>query len=269
MAITPRFLFSFLIVRMFPEVQFFTNLKNDSDTPTFEKAFVFKYQAVTSESENKARAFSPFPRKPEINLTEAYSLVADRVLSETIEGMNTVKRCQNVRVRKCPRAFLNRMNEQLIILDEEKKSAETKADRNCLIEIATLFLPQQSMLAVNTGSGSPKAIGLNAAVASDAGLVLGDTVKDAACSALSILSLCSDSTELEADVNSLLQHQTVFQETLERVQNRNDENFFQLGNEIQETQKTNARITEFVNDNLQKLDVELRGINGVISLLVG
>ena len=59
-----------------------------------------------------------------------------------------------------------------------------------------------------------------------------------------MFSLCSDSTELEADVNSLLQQQMVFQKTSERVQNKNDKNFFQLGNEIQETQKTAARITE-------------------------
>ena len=61
---------------MFAEVQFSTHLNDESDTPTFKKAaaFVFKYQAVTSESESKLRVFSPFPRLPEINLTEAYSL---------------------------------------------------------------------------------------------------------------------------------------------------------------------------------------------------
>ena len=65
-----------------------------------------------------------------------------------------------------------------------------------------------------------------------------------------------------------MKQQTVFKETLERVQNRNDENFFLLGNEIKETQESVARITEVVSDNLQKLDVELRQIKGVISHLV-
>ena len=97
---------------------------------------------------------------------------------------------------------------------------------------------------------------------------MGDAVKDAACSALSIFSLCSDNTELEADVENLLKQQTVFQKTLERVQNRNDENFFLLGNEIKETQESVAKITEVVTDNLQKLDVELREIKRVISHLV-
>ena len=38
-------------------------------------AFDFKYDAVTFESERKVRIFSPFPRIPEINLTQATNLV--------------------------------------------------------------------------------------------------------------------------------------------------------------------------------------------------
>ena len=209
------------------------------------------------------RVFSPFPRLPEINLTEAYSLVAHKGHSYTLAGMNTVKRCQTAASEKAYELLFNRMDEQLKILDKE--IAEAKADRNRLVEIATSFLPQQSMMADNTSSRSPRAIGLIAAAAGAAGLILGDPVKDAACSALSIFSLCSDNTELAADVENMLKQQTVFQETLERVQNRNDENFFLLGNEIKETQESVAKITEVVNDNLQTLDVELRQIKGVIA----
>ena len=211
---------------MFAEVQFSTHLNDESDTPIFRKgaAFVFKYQAVTSESESKVRVFSPFPTLPEINLTEAYSLVAHRGHSDRMAGMNTVKRGQTAASEEAYELLFNRIDEQLTILDKE--IAEAKADRNRLVEIAASFLPQQSMLAGNTGSRSRRAIGLIAAAASAAGLILGVPVKDAACSALSILSLCSDNTELQADVENLLKQQTVFQKTLERVQNRNDENFF-------------------------------------------
>ena len=45
-------------------------------------------------------------------------------------------------------------------------------------------------------------------------------------------------------------------------------NFFLLGNEIQETQESVAKIANVVNDNLQKLDVDLSAIKGVISHLV-
>ena len=207
---------------MFAEVQFSTHLNDESDTPIFNKgaAFVFKCQTVTSESESKLRVFSPFPRLPEINSTEAYSLVAHRGHSDTMAGLNTVERCQTAASEEAYESFFNRIDEQLTILDKE--IAEAKADRNRLLEVATSFLPHQSMLAGITGSRSRRAIGLIAAAAGAAGLILGDPVKDAECSALSIFSLCSDNTELEADVENLLKQQTVFQKTLDRVQNRND-----------------------------------------------
>ena len=252
----------------FAEVQFSTYLNDESDTPIFKKraAFVVKYQAVTSESESKVRVFSRFPRLPEINLTEAYYLVADRGHSDTLAGMNTVKRCQTAASEDACELLFNRMDEQLKIL--EKEIAEAKADRTRLVEIVTSFLPQQSMLAGNTNSRSPRAIGLIAVAAGAAGLILGDPVKDAACSALWIFNLCSDNRKLGADVENILKQQTVLQKSLKRVQTRNNENFFLLANEIQETQESVAKITEVVNDNLQKLDVELREIKGIISHIV-
>ena len=66
----------------------------------------------------------------------------------------------------------------------------------------------------------------------------------------------------------MLKQQTVFQKTLERLQNRNDEKFLLLGNEIKETQESVAKTIEVVSDNLQKLDVELRQTEVVISHLV-
>ena len=205
---------------MFAEVQFSTQLNDESDTPIFKKraAFVFKYQAVTSESESKVRVFSLFPKLPESNLTEAYSLVAHRGHSDTMAGMETVRRCQTAASEEAYELLFNRIDEQWTILDKE--IAEAKAERNRLLEIATSFLPQQSMLPGKTGSRSRRAIGLIAAAAGAAGLILGDPVKYAACSALSIFSLCSDNTELKADVENMLKQQTVIQETLERVQNK-------------------------------------------------
>ena len=99
-------------------------------------------------------------------------------------AMNTVKKCQTAASGDAYELLFNRIDEQLTILDKEV--AEADKDRNRLVEIATSFLPQQSMLAGNTGSRSRRAIGLIAAAAGAAGLILGDPVKDAACSALSI-----------------------------------------------------------------------------------
>ena len=132
---------------MFAEVQFSTHFNDQSDTPIFKKgaAFVFKYQAVTSESESKVRVFSPFPKLPEINLTESSSSVAHRGHSDTMAGMNTAKRCQTGASGDAYELLFNRIDEQLTILDKE--IAEADKDRNRLVEIATSFLPQQSMLA--------------------------------------------------------------------------------------------------------------------------
>ena len=156
-------------------------MNDESDTPIFKKgaAFVFKYQAVTSESESKVGVFSPFPRLPEINLTEAYSLVAHKGHSDTMAGMNTVKKCQTAASGDAYELLFNRIDEQLTILDKE--IAEADKDRNRLVEIATSFLPQQSMLAGERNNRSRRAIALIAAAAGAAGLILGDPVKDAAC----------------------------------------------------------------------------------------
>ena len=185
---------------MFADVQFSTHLNDESGIPIFQKgaAFVFKNQAVTSEGKSKVRVLSPFPKLPEINLTETYSLVAHRGHSDTLAGMNTVKKCQTAASENAYELLFNRIDDQLKLL--EKEIAEDKADRNRLVENAISFLPRQSVLAGNTASRSPRAIGLIAAAAGAAGLILGDPVKDAACSAISIINLCSDNTELEADV---------------------------------------------------------------------
>ena len=114
---------------MFAEVQFSTHLNDESDTPIFKKraAFVFKYQAVTSESESKVRVFSPLPKLPEINLTEAYSLVAHKGHSDTMAARNTVKKCQTAASEEAYELLFIRIDEQLKILDKE--IAEAKADR--------------------------------------------------------------------------------------------------------------------------------------------
>ena len=130
MALKSHFLFILLIGPMFAQVQFSTHLNDESDTPVFKKraAFVFKYQAVTSESESKVRVFSPFPRLPEINLTEAYSLVAHRGHSDTMAGMNTVKRCQTAASGDAYELLFNRIDAKLTILDKEIAKCRSRSN---------------------------------------------------------------------------------------------------------------------------------------------
>ena len=81
---------------MFAEVQFSSNLNDESDTSIFTKeaAFDLKYKAVASESKRNVRVFSPFPKLPDIILTAADSLVAHRGNSDTVAGLNTVRWCR-------------------------------------------------------------------------------------------------------------------------------------------------------------------------------
>ena len=71
-----------------------------------------------------------------------------------------------------------------------------------------------------------------------AGLVLGNPIRNAACKALSIFSLCSDNSALKNNVRNLLQRQATFEKSLHRVQQANDEKIFLLGTEIADTQKS-------------------------------
>ena len=114
---------------MIAEIHFSIHLNDDSDTPLFNKgaAFVVKYQAVTSESENKVRVFSPFPRLPETNLTEAYSLVAHRGHSDTLAGMNTVNSCQTAASENSYELLFNRIDEQLLILDKKNCRSQSRS----------------------------------------------------------------------------------------------------------------------------------------------
>ena len=131
--------------------------------------------------------------------------------------------------------------------------------------MAKSFLPQQSNKM--TDHRGRRALGLVAAAAGAAGLVFGDPVKKAACSALSIFSLCTENKALEADVDRILKKQEAMQNTLTRVQTENDRNFFLLGNEIKSTQESVAKVREVVGNQLKTLEKDLREIKGNLSQL--
>ena len=108
-------------------------------------------------------------------------------------------------------------------------------------------------------------MGIIAAATGAAVLVLGSQVKDAACSAISIFNLCTDTRNLKKNVDHVMATQKQFQAMLERVQTKNDASFFILGNEIKETQENVQKITEIVGGQLKLLQTELLQIKGVIA----
>ena len=249
------------------DVQFTTHLSDEMEKPVFKKgaAFVFKYQAVTSESESKVRVFSPFPRMPEINLTDAYTILETRGHSDTMNGMDSVKLCKTMKMGELYQTLFDQLDEKLSLLETEINAAQT--DEQELLRVASSFLPSSVQPKQMTDSRGRRAIGLIAAAAGAAGLVLGDPVKDAACSALSIFNLCTDNKDLEKTVEQVMKTQRQFKDVLERVQTQNDKNFFLLGNEIKDTQDSIQKITDIVGSQLKLLEKDLLQIKGVIAHL--
>ena len=83
-----------------------------------------------------------------------------------------------------------------------------------------------------------------------ASLVLGNPIRNAACKALSILRLCSDNSALKNNVRKLLQRQATFEQSPHRVQEANEDNFFLLGTEIADTQKSVEALREVIDARL-------------------
>ena len=80
-----------------------------------------------------------------------------------------------------------------------------------------------------------------------AGLILGNPLKDAACSALSIFKLCSDNKHLKKDISTLMAQQNSFAEAMKTVQTTNDKKFVLLGSEISKTQENIKAIRDVEN----------------------
>ena len=154
-----------------------------------------------------------------------------------------MKKRQTAKSENVFETLSDRLDDQLKV--NKKAITETQEDRNRLVEIATSFLLLQSTIGDPTRSRSPRSVGLIAAAAGAAGGTLEDPVKYAALSALSIFSMCSDKKVSLADVENSVKQHTVIHRTLKRVQTRNDENFFLLGNEYQETHESVPKILRF------------------------
>ena len=144
MTSTTLFLFLPLTVSLLnvsAEVQFTTHLSDSLDDPVFKKgaAFVFQFQAVTPESESKVPVFSPFPRIPDINLTNAYTILQQRGHSDTLAGMTSVKMCDTADMEHLYDNLFNRLEEKLRILENGIQAAQT--DQHNLVTMASSFLP--------------------------------------------------------------------------------------------------------------------------------
>ena len=231
-----------------------THLKDQPEVPVFKKgaAFLFKYQAVTSESESKVRVFSPFPRIPDVNLTGAEELSSLAKIRRTgIGGMYVQKVCEFQEINETYGLLMTQLKDRVELIKLEVKRATDEQGK--LADVMKSFLPRQYQRKVATLPRSKRYFGAVAALAAGAGLIMGDPLKKAACTAVSIFNLCDDTSSLSQDVHQILKTQEETIATLQGVQSANDENFFLLGKEVRETQQNVKNLRDAVNAHLQVL----------------
>ena len=139
--------------------------------------------------------------------------------------------------------LLTQQLENRIIMVKQEMSASVK-DQNGLAEITKSFFPQIHRTEEASIKRTKRFIGAFGAVGAGAGLILGDPIKDAACTALSIFNMCDDNSQLSRDIEAAMdtQQQTIL--TLQRVQAKNDDNFFLLANEVKKTRHNVKQIRD-------------------------
>ena len=87
-----------------------------------------------------------------------------------------------------------------------------------------------------------------------AGLILGNPLKDAACSSLSIFKLFSVNKNLKKYISTIMAQQNLSAEAMKTVQTTNDRKFVLLGSEISKTQEN----VKAIRDMLLKAVLPLR-----------
>ena len=109
-------------------------------------------------------------------------------------------------------------------------------------------------------------VGAKVFLGAGAGLILGDPLKEVACTADSILDLCVDTSSLSEDVEDIHQTQKETMATLQGVQSAQDENVCLLGNEVRATQENVINLRKAAKDGLQTLDETFTLCHGEFTL---
>ena len=149
--------------------------------------------------------------------------------------MYVQKICELQEINETYGLLMTQLNDCGKLVELEVKQATDEQEK--LADVMKSFLPKQYQRDVATLPRSKRFIGAIAALAAGAGLILGDPLKEAACTAVSIFNLRVDTSCFSQDVDQFLKTQEETIATLQRVQSANDEDFFLLGNEVRETQK--------------------------------
>ena len=258
-------LFCFLLVSNVPVRQFVPDGPPTDGTPIIQKgaAFIYNYQAVTSETGSKVRVFSPFPQPPPVDITAVDSLID--LVTNIHHQLTSLRFLQRVSsYEPCPIAMytsqdrangLRECIEYRVHLLADERSAVAQ-DYTELFRVAYSFapLPMQPPSIDTPHHGQRRLVPALMAASGATGLVLGNPIRNAA----STFSLCSDNSVLKNNVRDLLLRQATFGKSLYRVQQANDENFFLLGTEIADTQKSVEVLRDVIDARLNATGEPIR-----------
>ena len=170
--------------------------------------------------------------------------------------MYVQKVCEFQEINKTYGLLMTQLMDSVKLIKLEVKQATDEQEK--LAEVMKSFLPKQYQRDVATLPRSKRFIGAIAALAAGAWLILGDPLKEVACTAVSVFNLCDNTSSLSQILKT--KEETIA--TLQRVQSANNENFFLLGDEVRATQQNVKNLRNAVNDHLQVLHDLANGIQG-------
>ena len=113
--------------------------------------------------------------------------------------MYVPKVCELQEINETYGLLKTQLKDRVELIKLEVKQATDEQDK--LADVMKSILPKQYQRDVATLPRSKRFIGARAALAAGAGLILGDPLKEAACTAVSIFSLCDDTSSLSQDVD--------------------------------------------------------------------
>ncbi len=255
-----------------------THLGADNGPPVVRKgaAFVYQYQALTSESESKVRIFSPFPRMPEMDkkqlddtLADANAAIKNLHLRSFLYAPSTYDELSPGNVTyTCATLPTNLEAMDLAMVGVIWQTNLVKAeitgaqkDLEDLVQRARSFAnpkEEERKAAWTAGTEHRKSFSRDKRAAplflaaAGAGLILGNPIKNAACKALSIFDMCEDQSKLKNTVNGILKGQKQLEANLKRMADVANEKFFLLGTEIEQTQKSVEAVKNVMNENFQR-----------------
>ena len=109
-----------------------THLNDQPEVPVFKKgaAFLFKNQAVTSESESKVRVFSLFPKIPDVNLTGAEELLnLSKIRITGIGSMFVQKVCEFQKNNETYGLLMTQLKDRVKVVKLEVKQATDEQEK--------------------------------------------------------------------------------------------------------------------------------------------